>query len=140
MTPGPGSRLQGRDDIVVDAPAVILWDLIADSRRLPSWGPPVTGVEVLTNEGAPERLGTARRVHARFGRRSGWFLEHRVEHVQGRRVAYLIDEESFGLSRLISRPGFSLELIPLADGGTRVVFCFFHDPPGSERTPAEPSA
>jgi uncharacterized protein YndB with AHSA1/START domain len=131
MTPGPGSRLQGRDDVDVDAPAEILWDLIADSRRLPSWGPPVTGVQVLTGEEAPERLGTARRVHARFGRRSGWFLEHRVEHVQGRRVAYLIDEETFGLSRLVSRPGFSLELLPLGNGRTRVVFCFFHDPRGA---------
>jgi hypothetical protein len=130
MIPGLGSRLQGRDDILVDAPAVLLWDLIADSHRLPSWGPPVTGVQVLTDAGEPERLGTARRVHARFGRRSGWFLEHRVQHVQGRRVAYLIDEETFGLSRLVSRPGFSLELIPLDDGGTRVVFSFFHDPRG----------
>jgi hypothetical protein len=127
---GLGSSLQGRDDIVVHAPAATLWDLIADSRLLPSWGPPVTSVEVMTDGGEPEGLGTARRVHARFGRRSGWFLEHRVAHVQGREIAYLIDEESFGLSRLVSRPGFSLELIPLGDERTRVIFSFFHDPRG----------
>ncbi len=130
MTSRPGSRLQGRDDIVIDASSEILWDLIADSHMLPSWGPPVIDVEVMTDDGEPERLGTARKVHARFGRKSGWFLEHRVEHVPGRQIAYLIDEENFGLSRLVSRPGFSLELSPLDDGRTQVIFSFFHDPRG----------
>jgi hypothetical protein len=32
MTSGPVSGLQGRDDIVVDAPSRILWELIADSH------------------------------------------------------------------------------------------------------------
>ena len=122
--------LQGKDDIVVDAPAELLWRLVADSNELPNWGPPVRTVEVMTEEGQQERLGTARKVHAEFGRRSGYFLEHRVEHVAGRKVAYLIDEETFGLSRLVSRPGFSLELDPMGEQRTRVIFSFFHDPRG----------
>jgi hypothetical protein len=44
-----------------------------------------------------EGLGTARKVHAEFGRRSRYFVEHRVEHVPGRKIAYVIDEDSFGL-------------------------------------------
>jgi len=39
MNAGTGSRLQGRDDIVVQAPARILWRLISDSHELPDWGP-----------------------------------------------------------------------------------------------------
>src|SRR5438445_10271135 len=34
MTSATGSRLQGRDDIVVDAPIQILWELISDSYEL----------------------------------------------------------------------------------------------------------
>src|SRR6266849_896526 len=49
MNAGTGSRLQGRDDIVVHAPARILWQLISDSHELPDWGPPVRSVEVMTN-------------------------------------------------------------------------------------------
>jgi len=130
MTAGPGSKLQGRDDIVVHAPARILWQLISDSRQLPNWGPPVKSVEVMTDAAEVETLGTARKVHAAFGRKSGYFLEHRVEHVDGRKIAYLIDEENFGLAELVSRPGFSLELDPKGDQATRVIFSFFHDPRG----------
>ncbi len=130
MNAGTGSRLQGGDDIVIHAPAQILWQLIADSRELPNWGPPVKSVEVMTNGADAEKLGTARKVHAEFGRKSGYFLEHRVEHVDGRKIAYLIDEENFGLSSLLARPGFSLELDPKGDQATRVIFSFFHDPRG----------
>jgi hypothetical protein len=124
------STLQGRDHILVDAGPEVLWRLIADSNELPNWGPPVIGVEILSGDGRDEGLGAVRKVHAQFGRRAGYFVEHRVEHVDGRKVAYLIDEDSFGLSRLLARPGFSLELDPSSTGGTRVTFSFFHDPRG----------
>ena len=130
MIAGTGSSLQGRDDILIHAPARILWQLISDSHELPSWGPPVKSVEVLTNAADAEKLGTARKVQAEFGQKSGYFLEHRVEHVDGRKIAYLIDEDNFGISRLLSRPGFSLELEPKGDQATRVTFSFFHDPRG----------
>src|SRR5438445_13281300 len=115
MIVGTGSSLQGRDDIVVHAAARILWQLISDSHELPNWGAPVKSVEVMTDAADAETLGTARKVHAEFGRKSGYFLEHRVEHVDGRKIAYLIDEDNFGISRLLSRPGFSLELEPKGD-------------------------
>jgi uncharacterized protein YndB with AHSA1/START domain len=132
MTP-TGSKLHGEDTVVIDASPDVLWRLISDSNELPKWGPPVTRVEVLAQDGQPEGLGTARKVYAEFGRRSGYFLEHRVEHVPGRKVAYLIDEESFGLGRFMSRPGFSLELQPQHGGATKVVFSFFHDTRGVGR-------
>ena len=84
----------------------------------------------MTNATDAEKLGTARKVQAEFGQKSGYFLEHRVEHVEGRKIAYLIDEDNFGISRLLSRPGFSLELDPQGDEATRVIFSFFHDPRG----------
>jgi hypothetical protein len=130
MTSAIGSRLQGRDDIIVDAPTRILWQLISDSNELPNWGPPVRSIEVISNVGSAEKLGTARKVQAEFGRKSGYFLEHRVEHVDGHKVAYLIDEDSFGLDRFLLRPGFSLELNSTEDQATRVTFSFFHDPKG----------
>ena len=129
MTSGTGSKLQGRDDIVVNAPAPILWQLISDSRELPNWGPPVKSVEVM-DAAEGERLGTVRKVHAAFGQKSGYFVEHRVEHLEGRMIAYLIDEDTFGLDRVLSKAGFSLELDPTRGEATRVIFSFFHDPKG----------
>jgi hypothetical protein len=127
------SKLQGSDTVVVDASPDVLWRLISDSSELARWGPPVRHVEVFTRDGQPEGLGTARKVHAQFGRRSGYFLEHRVEHIPGRKVAYVIDEDNFGLGRVMLRPGFSLELEPHGGGATSVVFSFFHDTRGVGR-------
>lgn len=130
MSSATDSRLQGRDDIVVDAPIPILWQLISDSSELPNWGPPVRSVEVMANDAEAEKLGSGRKIHAEFGRKSGYFLEHRIEHVEGRKIGYLIDEDSFGLDRVLLRPGFSLELDSTQDQATRVTFSFFHDPRG----------
>ncbi len=47
--------------------------------------------------------------------------------------AYLIDEDNFGLARLMSRPGFSLELESRDGNATAVVFSFFHDTRGMGR-------
>jgi uncharacterized protein YndB with AHSA1/START domain len=127
VTSATCAALQGRDEVVVDAPPDILWRLIADSTEFPTWGPPVTHVEILNPNGGTEAHGATRKVHARFGRKAGHFVEHRVEHVPGRRVAYLIDEDTFGLSRVMTRPGFALELDPMPSGRTRVEFSFFHD-------------
>ena len=130
MTSATGSRLQGRDDIAIDAPMRILWQVISDSKELPNWGPPVRSVEVVSHDEGAEKLGSARKIQAEFGRKSGYFIEHRVEHVEGRKIGYLIDEDSFGLDRILLRMGFSLELDATEDQATRVTFSFFHDPKG----------
>lgn len=122
--------LQGRDEIIVAAPVGKIWSLISDSSRLPEWGPPVRSVDVLGEPRDPERLGSRRRVHAEFDGKRGHFVEVRTEHEEGRKVAYLIEEETFGLFKVMSRPGFSLEIEPAGKDATRVVFSFFHEPKG----------
>ena len=122
--------LQGRDEIIVAAPVTKIWSLISDSFRLPEWGPPVRSVDVLGEFRDPERLGSRRRVHAEFDGKRGHFVEVRTEHEEGRKIAYLIEEETFGLFKVMSRPGFSLEIEPAGKDATRVVFSFFHEPKG----------
>jgi hypothetical protein len=97
--------------------------------ELCNWGPPVRGVKILTNDGH-EGPGTWRRVDAEFDGKKGHFLERRIEHVEGRKIAVLIEEETFGLFRLLSEVGSSLELEPLGPHQTRVIFTFFHNTKG----------
>lgn len=122
------ARLQGRDEIVVDAPIERMWTLISDSTLLPEWGPPVRSVEILGPR--EEALGARRRIHAEFDGKRGEFVERRNVHEPGRKIGYVIEEETFGLFRVMTEPGFTLELEPVQDGRTRVVFSFFHDPKG----------
>lgn len=122
------ARLQGRDEIVVDAPIDRVWTLIHDSTLLPEWGPPVRQVEVLGDR--EETLGSRRRIHAEFDGKRGQFVERRNVHEPGRKIGYVIEEETFGLFKVMTEPGFTLELEAVEGGRTRVVFAFFHEPRG----------
>jgi uncharacterized membrane protein len=119
--------VQGRDEIVVEVPVDRLWPLIADSRQLLKWVPPVVAVEVVDE---PEGVGSRRKVYARFGRRSGQFVERRIGHEERRLMAFQIDEETFGLFRFLAQVGSVMELEPLGPARTRVVWSFFHEPRG----------
>lgn len=123
------SHIQGQDAIVIDAPPEYLWTLISNSMELCNWGPPVRGVKILTDDGH-EATGTWRRVDAEFEGKQGHFIERRIEHIEGRKIAVLIEEETFGLFRLLSEVGSSLELEPLGPRQTRVIFTFFHNTKG----------
>jgi uncharacterized membrane protein len=124
------SKEQGRDAIVIEAPIERIWTLIHDSRELARWGPPVRGVTVLDAQPGRETLGSRRRIEAEMEGRRGTFVERRDLHVEGRAIGYVIEEESFGLFRIMSAPGFSLELAAEGAARTRVIFTFFHDPRG----------
>ncbi len=123
------SKIQGQDAIIVAVPIERMWPLISNSLELCNWGPPVREVKILT-ENEPEGLGTWRRVEAEFNGQQGHFIERRIEHIEGRKIAILIEEETFGLFRLMSEVGSSLELAPVDANQTRVTFTFFHNPKG----------
>lgn len=126
------SHIQGQDAVVIDAPQEYLWILISNSLELCNWGPPVRRVRVLTDDGH-ETTGTWRRVDAEFDGKEEHFLERRIEHIEGRKMAVLIEEETFGLFKLLSEVGSSLEIEPLGTGQTRVIFTFFHNTKGGDR-------
>ena len=58
----------------------------------------------------PERVGSRRRVDARFNGKDGHFVEICTEHVEGRRIAYVIEQDTFGLGRVMTEPGFALDI------------------------------
>jgi hypothetical protein len=137
------ARDQGRDSIVIEAPIALVWELISNSKALQDWGPPVREVTVLDY---PEVLGSRRIIVAEMtatgaaigrsasatapGKRVARFLERRIEHLEGRRIAYRIEEENMGMSRMITEVGFAMELFPLEENRTRVEWTFLHNTRG----------
>ena len=87
-------------------------------------------VEVTLLEGqTTEGLGSIRKVHAMFNeKRRGWYREVRTEHVDGRSIAFLIYDDSFGMDRMLSDVGGRMELEPVEDGRTQFTFTFYHRP------------
>ena len=115
--------MDGKKQIVrstnIDAPPDAVWDVLADSRLLPDWVPAVDEVTECSSEG--EAIGGVRQCNVKLGGRSGRMVERCVELVPKTRIAYVVDDESFGMRRMFEHYGFAINLEPLAPGTTRVI-------------------
>ena len=112
--------------VVVEADVPAVWDVLADSRLLPQWAPVVDDVTACAPGG--EAVGAVRHCTARLGGKSGRMVERCVELVAERRIAYVVDDESFGMRRMFDDYGFALELEPMAGGRTRVTLHTHYTP------------
>ncbi len=134
---------QGEDEIIINAPIEKVWHHISDSKALEKWGPPVREVTVID---FPEKLGSRRIVVGEFTpsgavitteesakvkkKKVAHFHERRIEHVEGRKIGYRIEEEDIGIFNAITEVGYTTELESLGPNKTRVVWKFFHHPKG----------
>ena len=121
-------KIQGQDEIVIDAPVSAVWPLIKDSKRLEDWGPPVQKIEVyLAPHQTKEGVGSKRKVYAKFSeKRKGWYQEIRTEQVERKKITFLIYEDSFGMSKFLTDVGGAMEIVPEGKDKTRFIFTFYH--------------
>ena len=121
-------RIQGQDEIVIDAPVSTVWPLIKDSKRLEDWGPPVQKIEVYLAPGQTEEgVGSERKVYAKFSeKRQGSYQEIRTDQIEGKKISFLIYEDTFGMSKILTDVGGSMEVVPEGEDRTRFVFTFYH--------------
>ena len=121
-------KIQGQGEIIINAPVSAVWPLIRDSKRLEDWGPPVEKIEVYPdNNQTQEGVGSKRKVFAKFTeKRKGWYNEIRTEQIDGRKVTFLIYEDSFGMSKMLTDVGASMEILPEGADKTKFIFTFYH--------------
>ena len=121
-------KIQGQDDIIINAPVSVVWPLIKDSKRLEEWGPPVQKIEIyLGPDQTEEGQGSKRKVYAKFSeKRKGWYEEIRTEQIEGRKITFLIYEDSFGMSKILKDVGASMEVVSVGTDKTRFIFTFLH--------------
>ncbi len=116
------TTLKGRKQIVqtadINAPAKVVWEILSDSRTLPQWVPAVDVVNACSEDG--EGVGATRSCQANLAGKSGTMVERCVEYTPMTRIAYLVDEESFGMRKMFNDYGFSLNLTDLEVDRTEV--------------------
>jgi uncharacterized protein YndB with AHSA1/START domain len=104
--------MQGKKQIErsvgINAPAEAVWQVLADSRLLPEWVPAVDAVTDCATEG--EAVGAVRHCKVTLAGTSGRMLERCVEFTPIRRVAYVVDDESFGMRNMFDDYGFAITL------------------------------
>jgi len=124
------SEMKGRKQLERAASADVeptrLWAVLIDSRLLPKWAAAVDHVEKC--DGAGERVGAVRHCRVHLGGRAGQMVERCVELVPKREIAYVVDDDSFGMSRMFQDYGFRITLRPIGDRGTRVSIETFYTP------------
>lgn len=126
-------KMQGKDDVVVNAPVEHLWPLVSDSRYLSWWGPPMRWVQIHDLKGGIEAVDSRRTVHAEFKLRRGTFDEIRREYVPMSRVSWEILADTFGTLKVTRNTGAALELERVDERRTKVTFLFYHDAKGIGR-------
>lgn len=101
------------DQALVNAPREEVWRVIKDPVAHGTWHPFVTRIE------GEHRLGATRTCSVLAGKKAGTTKERCVEEEEGRRIMWLIEEDTTGFLRMVSgwRAGFELEA---RDGSTLV--------------------
>lgn len=106
--------VQGSDEIVISAPPERIFDVLADSQRLPDW------TSVIATSGIRESFGAARECEVDLDGKRGSVVERCIEYDRPRRIAWEMEKDTFGFSRLLSEFGFSFTLVEAEEGSTRV--------------------
>ena len=93
---------------IINTPAHAVWEVLADSRLLPDWVPAVD--EVTECSIAGEAVGEVRQCIANLAGKSGRMVERCVEFTPITRIAYVVDDESFGMRKMFDHYGFAINL------------------------------
>lgn len=110
----PAQLLQGSSEIVVATTPETIWNILSDAARLPEWMSIVR-----RTDGHRESVGSVRHCDVVFGGRSGQVTERCVEAADGR-IAWVLDADTLGFSRMLRDFGFAFILSDQRDGSTRV--------------------
>jgi uncharacterized protein YndB with AHSA1/START domain len=105
-------RKQIERRIGIDAPPAAVWEVLGDSRLLPDWVQAVDEVTACSSEG--EAVGEVRHCNATLAGKSGRMVERCVEFAPMTRIAYVVDDETFGMRKMFDHYGFAINLESVA--------------------------
>jgi hypothetical protein len=124
------NSMQGKRQItrssVANVNRATVWAILTDSRLLPKWAPVVREVEACDASG--ESVGAVRRCRVELAGRAGRMIERCVELEPERRLAYVVDDESFGMRRMFAHYGFRISLDAVAPAQTSIKIETFYTP------------
>lgn len=111
-------RIQGVNEVVVDAGPERIWALLQDPYRIPEY---MKSVKDVRTDGAElEQVGAARTCLVEMEGKQGEVVERCVELVPHQRLSHVLERDTLGFSRFFDDFGFSWVLEPRPDGRTVV--------------------
>ena len=117
------SKLQARNETIINAPISAVWTIITDINLLPKINP-----GVISATGRMDKQGETRTCQMNNNGRKGTMTEKLIELVPEKKTVWTIENDSMGMGKMIRDPRFCFYLEKLDENKTKVINESYYDP------------
>lgn len=110
------SKLQVRNEAIIDAPIGNIWTIITDINLLHKVNP-----GVIKASGRMDKLGETRTCDIDNNGRKGTMIEKLIELVPEKKTVWTIQSDTMGMAKMLNNTQFVFNLEKLSDNKTKVI-------------------
>lgn len=110
------SKLQARNEAIINAPASKIWAIITDINLLHKVNP-----GVIKATGRMDKQGETRTCEMDNKGRKGTMTEKLIELVPEKKTVWAIENDTMGMSKMLIDPRFCFYLEKLGDNKTKII-------------------
>jgi hypothetical protein len=119
------SKLQARNESIIDAPAGSIWTVITDINLLPKIVP-----GIISASGRMDKPGDTRTCEIINRGKKGVFTERLVELVPQQRTTWTLESDTLGMSKMLRHTRFYFHLEKVSDNKTKLTNETWYEPAG----------
>lgn len=117
------SKLQARNEAVINAPISEVWAIITDINVLPKINP-----GVIKATGRMDKQGETRTCEMDNRGRKGTMTEKLIELVPEKKTVWAIENDTMGMSKMLKDPRFCFYVEKLGDNKTKIINESYYEP------------
>lgn len=117
------SKLQARNETIVNAPVSNVWAIITDINILHKINP-----GVIKATGRMDKLGETRTCEMDNKGRKGTMTEKLIELVPEQKTVWAIENDTMGMSKMLKDPRFCFYLEKIGDSKTKIINESYYEP------------
>ena len=110
------SKLQARNEAIINAPVSSVWAIITDINLLPKINP-----GVIAAKGRMDKQGETRTCDMDNKGRKGVMTEKLVELVHEKKTVWVIENDTMGMKKMLKDPRFCFYLEKAGDNKTKII-------------------
>lgn len=117
------SKLQARNEMVINAPINSVWSVVTDINLLPKINP-----GVLKATGRMDKQGETRTCEFKNGGKVGRMTERLIELVPESKTVWTVENDTMGMSKMLKNTRFCFNLEKLSNDKTKLINESYYEP------------
>jgi hypothetical protein len=117
------SKLQARNEALINAPISNVWAIVTDISLLPKVNP-----GVINATGRMDKQGETRTCEMMNNGKKGTMTEKLVELIPEKKTVWAIENDSMGMSKMLKDPRFCFYLEKVSDNQTKIMNESYYEP------------